>query len=202
MSWWEARSPPSNQCSLTLKSKSSQHAVCNVHPTKKWLCVCMCKFSWAEPPRYTRSDTVYRQADSIPKNTHSVGHKLARGCISLAWRKRGLTGGQREAKVHLKSSPLWGFLGKNLTGYPEDTHFCPMSTCQSKQSRTPSPRRSSLNSKGIKSRLFLHKQTTVSSENSFVLFFIFPVVVSPWKDKWWRKEVRRWRRLEGFGKSP
>lgn len=66
-----------------------------------------------------------------PKKTHAVGHKLAQGCISSAQRRRGVTAGQREAKVHLQSL-LWGIVGKYPAGYPEETHCCPTSACQNK----------------------------------------------------------------------
>lgn len=89
------------------------------------------------------------------------------------------------------------------------------STGQSKRSRMSSPLRSSINSKGIRSCSFLWKQTVICLTSDLSLswchsfpphtrssFLISPLVASPWKEKWWRKEVkRRWRRLEGFSKS-
>lgn len=52
-------------------------------------------------------------------------------------------------------------MGKFPTGCPEDTHYCPLTTCQSKLSRKPSPLRSSMNSKSIDSCPFLQKQTII-----------------------------------------
>lgn len=96
-------------------------------PLRKVSCVCM---GWALQIHGVRHSL--QTGRLHPKKTHAMGRKLARGCISSAQRKRGVTAGQSEAKVHLKSPLLWGTVGKYPTGCPEDTHCWPTSTCQSR----------------------------------------------------------------------
>ena len=54
------------------------------------VCVCVCVSLHGESPPDTRGQTQFTDGTTpSQKNTHAMGHKPARGCISSARSKRG-----------------------------------------------------------------------------------------------------------------